>query len=141
MADAVPIRQEILSMEADDEALKVRESQEIKVKVQRSLQEAEAQSFELYHPQVDQAIRKKEELHKEHREPTLEEALARRRHKELVTERCWTTRWRSWLPSRKALPSDEVANEGARALSKVNLERFKAKLRDQYLEGRQPGIG
>ena len=48
MADAVPlnrrvdIRQEILSMEADDEALKVRESQEIKVKVQRSLKEAEA---------------------------------------------------------------------------------------------------
>ena len=68
MADAVSlnrrvdIRQEILSMEADDEALKVRESQEIKVKVQRSLKEAEAQSFELYH-QVDQAIRKKEELH------------------------------------------------------------------------------
>ena len=51
MADTVPlnrrvdIRQEILSMEADDEALKVRECQEIKVKVQRSLKEAEAQSF------------------------------------------------------------------------------------------------
>ena len=66
MADVVPlnrrvdIRQEILSMEADDEALKVRERQEVKVKVQRSLQEAEAQSFQLYHPQVDQAIRKKE---------------------------------------------------------------------------------
>ena len=74
MADAVPlnrrvdIRQEILSMEADDEALKVRESQETKVKVQRSLKEAAAQSFELYHPQVDQAIRKKEELHKALRE-------------------------------------------------------------------------
>ena len=67
----------------------IRESQEIKVKVQRSLKEAEAQSFELYHPQVDQAIRKKEELHKalrEQREPTPEEASARRRHKELVTE-------------------------------------------------------
>ena len=44
MADVVPlnrrvdIRQEILSMEAvDDEALKVRERQEVKVKVQRSL--------------------------------------------------------------------------------------------------------
>ena len=52
MADVVPlnrrvdIRQEILSMEADDEALKVRERQEVKVKVQRSLQEAEAQSFQ-----------------------------------------------------------------------------------------------
>ena len=51
MADVVPlnrrvdIRQEILSMEAD--ALKVRECQEIKVKVQRSLKEAEAQSFQL----------------------------------------------------------------------------------------------
>ena len=78
----VDIRQEILSMEADDEALKVRECQEIKVKVQRSLKEAEAQSFQLYHPQVDQAIRKKEELHKalrEHREPTPEESSARRR--------------------------------------------------------------
>ena len=70
MADMVPlnrrvdIRQEILSMEADDEALKVRERQEVKVKVQRSLKEAEAQSFQLYHPQVDQVIRKKEELHK-----------------------------------------------------------------------------
>ena len=48
MADVVPlnrrvdIRQEILSME-------VRERQEVKVKVQRSLQEAEAQSFQLYH--------------------------------------------------------------------------------------------
>ena len=85
----VDIRQEILSMEADDEALKVRERQEVKVKVQRSLQEAEAQSFQLYHPQVDQAIRKKEELHKalrEHREPTPEESLARQRHKELVTD-------------------------------------------------------
>ena len=93
MADVVPlnrrvdIRQEILSMEADDEALKVRERQEVKVKVQRSLQEAEAQSFQLYHPQVDRAIRKKEELHKalrEHREPTPEESSARQRHKELV---------------------------------------------------------
>ena len=36
----------------------------------------------------------------------------------------------------QALPAEEVANEGARALSKVNLERFKAKLRDQYLEGK-----
>ena len=66
MADVVPL--EILSMEADDEALKVRERQEVKVKVQRSLQEAEAQSFQLYHAQVDQAIRKKEELHKALRE-------------------------------------------------------------------------
>ena len=48
-----------LTGEADDEALKVRECQEIKVKVQRPLKEAEAQSFQLYHPQVDQAIRKK----------------------------------------------------------------------------------
>ena len=31
----------------------------------------------------------------------------------------------------QALPAEEVANEGARAL-----ERFKAKLRDQYLEGK-----
>ena len=36
----------------------------------------------------------------------------------------------------QALPAEEVGNEGARALRKVNLERFKAKLRDQYLEGK-----
>ena len=36
----------------------------------------------------------------------------------------------------QALPAEEVANEGARALRKVNLEQFKAKLRDQYLEGK-----
>ena len=35
----------------------------------------------------------------------------------------------------QALPAEEVANEGARAL-RNNLERFKAKLRDQYLEGK-----
>ena len=61
----------------------------LKVKVQRSPQEAEAQSFQLYHPQVDRAIRKKEELHKalrERREPTPEESSARQRHKELVTD-------------------------------------------------------
>ena len=53
----VDIRQEILSMEADDEALKVRERQEVKAKVQWSLQKPEAQSFQLYPLQVDQAIR------------------------------------------------------------------------------------
>ena len=133
MADAVPlnmrvdIRQEILSMEADDEAMKVRESQEIRVKVQRSLKEAEAQSFELYHPQVDQAIRKKEELHKalqEQREPTPEEASARRLHKELVTEEMLDNEMAILAPLQEgmqALPSDEVANEGARALRKINL--------------------
>ena len=36
----------------------------------------------------------------------------------------------------QALPAEEVANEGVRALRKVNVERFKAKLRDQYLEGK-----
>ena len=119
--------------------MKVRESQEIRVKVQRSLKEAEAQSFELYHPQVDQAIRKKEELHKalrEQREPTPEEALARRLHKELVTEEMLDNEMAILAPLQEgmqALPSDEVANEGARALRKVNLERFKAKLRDRAL--------
>ena len=79
MADMVPlnrrvdIRQEILSMDEGPGA----------------------PGGQLYHPQVDRAIWKKEELHKalrEHREPT--------------------------------------------PLRKVNLERFKAKLRDQYLEGK-----
>ncbi|CAJ1446336.1 unnamed protein product, partial [Effrenium voratum] len=45
--------------------IQIRQEEEVKVKVQRSLKEAEAQSFQLYHPQVDQAIRKKEELHKD----------------------------------------------------------------------------
>ena len=113
-------------MEADDEALKVRECQEIKVKVQRSLKEAEAQSFQLYHPQVDQAIQKKEELHKalrEHREPTLEESSARRRHKQLVTEEMLDNEMAILAPLQEgmqALPSEEG-----------QLERFKAKLRDQ----------
>ena len=142
MADVVPlnrrvdIRQEILSMEADDEALKVRERQEVKVKVQRSLQEAEAQSFQLYHPQVDRAI-----LHKalrEHREPT-PESSTRQRHKELVTDEMLDNEMAILAPLQEgmqALPAEEVANEGAGALRKVNLERFKAKLRDQYLEGK-----
>ena len=106
---------------ADDEALKVRECQEIKVKVQRSLKEAEAQSFQLYHPQVDQAIRKKEELH---REPTPKESSARRRRKELVTEEMLDNEMAILAPLQEgmqALPSEEVANEGARALRKVNL--------------------
>ena len=130
MADVVPlnrrvdIRQEILSMEADYEALKVRE---------RSRSRCSGPCRKLYHPQVDQAIRKKEELHKalrEHREPTPEESSARQRHKELVTD--------EMLDNEMAIlaPFEEVANEGARALRKVNLERFKAKLRDQYLEGK-----
>ena len=130
-------------MEADEEALKVRECQEIKVKVQRSLKEAEAQSFQLYHRQMDQAIRKKEELHKalrEHREPTPEESSARRRHKELVTEEMLDNEMAILAPLQKgmqALPSEEVANEGARAVRKVNLPgAVQAKLRDQYLDGK-----
>ena len=51
-------------MEVDAEAMKVREHQQVQVQVQRSLQEAESQSFPLYHPQVEQAIRKTEELHR-----------------------------------------------------------------------------
>ena len=102
MADAVPlnrrvdIRQEILSMEADDEALKVRECQEMKVKAQRSLKEVEAQSFQLYHPQVDQTIRKKEELRKalrEQWEPTPRPGGGTR---SWSRRRCWTMRWLSW---------------------------------------------
>ena len=68
---------------------------------------------------------------REHREPTLEEALARRRHKELVTEEMLDNEMAILAPLQEgmqALPSEEVANEGAPAL--------KAKLRDQYLEGK-----
>ena len=39
--------------------MKVRESQEIRVKVQRSLKEAEAQSFELYHPHTRRSGRRR----------------------------------------------------------------------------------
>ena len=87
--------------------------------MQRSLKEAEAQSFELYHPQVDQA---KGGALREQREPTPEEALARRRHKELVTEETLDNEMAILAP----------LQEG----TQVNLERFKAKLRDQYLEGK-----
>ena len=68
MADVVPldkrvdIRQEILTMDADVEATKLQEDHWVRVKVQRSLQEAEAQSFKLYHPQIDAAIKKKAAL-------------------------------------------------------------------------------
>ena len=67
MADVVPldlrdIRQEILTAGADDEAMVIRENQEIRVQVQRSIKEAEAQDFKLFHPQVSQAMQKKEEL-------------------------------------------------------------------------------
>ena len=133
MADVVPlnrrvdIRQEILSMEADDQALKVRERQKVKVKVQRSLQEAEAQSFQLYHPQVDQAIRKKEELHKalrEHREPTPGGVLGQAGRKELVTNEMLDNEMAILAPLQEDM-------QGAPALRKVNLERFKAKLRTQ----------
>ena len=71
-------------------------------------------------PQVDQAIRKKEELHKalrEHREPTPEEASARRRRKELVTEEMLDNEMAILAPLQEgmqALPSE-----------KVNLERFE----------------
>ena len=131
MADAVPlnmrvdIRQEILSMEADDEAMKVRESQEIRVKVQRSLKEAEAQSFELYHPQVDQAIRKKEELHKALRLWRRPGGCARSWSLGMLDNEMAILA--PLQEGMQALPSDEVANEGARVRRKVNLERFKAK--------------
>ena len=70
MADVVPldllvdIRQEILTVGADDKAMKIREKQEVRVKVQRSLQGVEVQGFRLFHPQVSQARQKKEEMHK-----------------------------------------------------------------------------
>ena len=92
-------------MEADDEALKVRERQEVKVKVQRSLQEAEAQSFQLYHPQVDRAIRKKEELHKALREHGNRPRRSPRPDsgtRSWSRMRCWTMRWQSWRLSTRA---------------------------------------
>ena len=70
-------------------------------------------------------------LSREHREPTPEESSARQRHKELVTDEMLDNEMAILAPLQEgmqALPAEEVANEGARA--KVNLERFKAKLRD-----------
>ena len=97
-------------MEADDEALKVRECQESK--------EAEAQSFQLYHPQVDQG---------EHREPTSEESSARRRHKELVTEEMLDNEMAILAPGGHAGPAVRGGGQEGQP---------KAKLRDQYLEGK-----
>ena len=137
MADVVPlnrrvdIRQEILSMKADDEALKVRECQEIKVKVQRSLNKKRLRASSSTTPRWTRRSGR--------REPTSEESSARRRHKELVTEEMLDNEMAILAPLQEgmqALPSEEVANEGACALRKVNLERFKPKLRDQYLEGK-----
>ena len=106
MADVVPLNrrvdmwQEILSMEADDEALKVRERQEVKVKVQRSLQEAEAQSFQLYHPQVDQGGPGDSEEGRAAQglegAPTSEECSAGSGTRSWSRMRCWTMRWQSW---------------------------------------------
>ena len=65
--------------------------------------------------------------------------MARQRHKELVTDEMLDNEMAILAPLQQgmqALPAEEVANEGGRAFRKVNLERFKAKLRDQYLEGK-----
>ena len=56
--------------------------------------------------------------------------MARRRHKELVTDEMLDNEMAILAPfeeGMQALPAEEVANE---------VERFKAKLRDQYLEGK-----
>ena len=52
--------------------------------------------------------------------------------------RCWTMRWLSWRLSRRACRPCRQRRWPMRepALRKVNLERLKAKLRDQYLEGK-----
>ena len=75
--------------------------------MQRSLKEAEAQSFQLYHPQVDQAIRKKEELHKAC--GSIGNRLRRRPRpgggtRSWSLRRCWTMRWLSWRLSQAWTP-------------------------------------
>ena len=67
-------------------------------------------------------------MHKD-REPTPEESSAR-----LVTDEMLDNEMAILAPLQEgmqALPAEEVANKGGRAL-----ERTKAKLRDQYLEGK-----
>ena len=95
MADVVPldkrvdIRQEILTMDTDEEATKIQEDHRVRVKVQRSLQEAEAQSFKLYRPQIDAAIKRKaalQEILARKRELAPEEIAARKLHKETITD-------------------------------------------------------
>ena len=83
-------------------------------------------------------IRQEKALRK-HREPTPEESSARQRHKELVTDEMLDNEMAILAPLQEgmqALPAEEVANEGAQPLRKVNVEQFKAKLGDQYLEGK-----
>ena len=92
-------------MEADDEALKVRERQEVKVKVQRSLQEAEAQSFQLYHPQVagdseeGRAAQGLEGAPRTDPRGVLKPGSGTRSWSRM---RCWTMRWQSWRLSTRA---------------------------------------
>ena len=103
MADVVPlnrrvdIRQEILSMEADDEALKVRERQ----------------------------------------------SSARQRHKELVTDEMLDNQMAILAPLQEgmqALPAEEVANEGARALRRSTWSDSRPSCKISTCR-RQPGTG
>ena len=149
MADVVPldkrvdIRQEILAMDAT----KIQADHRARAKVQRSLQEAEAQSFKLYHPQIDAAIKKKaalQEVLARERELAPEEAAARKLQKEIITDELLDNEMAVLAPIQEGMqsvPADEVANAGSSGLRKVNLERFREKLREQYLEGRSADAG
>ena len=81
MADVVPlnrrvdIRQEILSMEADDEALKVRERQEVKVKVQPPCRRQRLRASSSTTPRWTGRFGRRKSC-REHQEPTPEESLA-----------------------------------------------------------------
>ena len=51
--------------------------------------------------------------------------------------RCWTMRWQSWRLSRRACrPCRQSGQRGSPGPQEGQPERFKAKLRDQYLEGK-----
>ena len=104
-------------------------------------------SFKLYHPQIDAAIKKKaalQEVLARKRELAPEEVAARKLRKEIITDELLDNEMAVLAPIQEGMqsvPADEVANAGSSDLRKVNLERFREKLREQYLEGRSADAG
>ena len=125
------------TMEVDDEAMKVRENQQVWVQVQRSLNEAEELQTE---PPAGGPGHEEEgglpcgPARSAGAVPggDLGQAAA-----QCSRTRCWTMMavLAPIQEGMQSLPDAEVASVGA-TLRKVNLERFRAKLRDQYLEGK-----
>ena len=119
---------------------KIQADHRVRVKVQRfSFEEAEAQSFKLYHPQIDVAIKKKVLARK--REP--EEVAARKLHKEIITDELLDNEMAVLAPIQEGMqsvPADEVANAGSSALQRLTWEQY-LEVRTRAKHSRRPGLG